>query len=331
MNERNALIEAIRNLQVTDFEALALQVFRYQAAHNPLYNEFLQLLHIQAADIQKVADIPSLPISFFKSHTVKTGAWTAEQCFESSGTTGQIPSKHFVRDANFYYQTARRGFEQFYGAIDDWVFLALLPNYLERGNSSLVAMVDDFIRHSRHEESSFYLYNHEELAKKLTFCVEQRKKTMLIGVSYALLDFAESHPMPLESSVIVETGGMKGRRAELTRAELHEQLSAAFQVQKIHSEYGMTELLSQGWSAGEGLFFPSKSMQVRAAEINDPFAEVALGKTGLLKLIDLANIDSCAFIATEDIGRVYADGSFEVLGRLDSSEMRGCNLMLGAV
>ncbi|WP_282783504.1 acyl transferase [Phaeodactylibacter xiamenensis] len=326
--EHAALKECISHVTASDFEPLALQVFKAQAACNPLYQRYLELLGQTPGQVQRLSDIPFLPISLFKNHTIQTGEWQSEAVFSSSGTTGAISSKHLLRSKAFYQQSARRGFETFYGSLKNYCVLALLPSYLERSGSSLVFMVEDFIRQSGHPDSGFFLYNTDELLQILQKCRNSQQPTLLIGVSFALLDLAEAHPTDLSGITIMETGGMKGRRRELTREELHAQLRQAFQVEQIHSEYGMTELLSQAYSTGNGLFRPAPTMQVRTREITDPFAQPATGRTGALNIIDLANLDTISFIATDDLGRVYEDGSFEVLGRLDASDVRGCNLMV---
>lgn len=327
--DRSALLQAIATVQPDNFEAIALDVFRYQAAHNPLYARYLELLRFDAAAIlHSPLSLPFLPISFFKTHDVKTSDWVGEVTYTSSATTGQTPSRHAVRHTDFYLENARRGFAQHYGDPADWCVLALLPAYLERQGSSLVAMANDFIRRSRHPDSGFFLHDFDLLRSALLRCKQLNTKTLLLGVSFALLDFAEQYPMDLSGIVVMETGGMKGRRREITRIELHQILCGAFHLEAVHSEYGMTELLSQAYATGGTLFSPAPTMQVLAREINDPFCPVAPGRTGLLHIVDLANLDTCSFIATEDLGRVYLDGRFEVLGRLDAAEMRGCNLMV---
>lgn len=325
--ERQLLLPELSKLidQPEVFDALAIQIFRYQARHNPLYKRFLELLRRDPDTISVVEEIPFLPISFFKSHAIKTGDWQETTAFSSSGTTGQITSRHLVRDQDFYVENTVQGFRPFYGDPADWTIFALLPSYLERNGSSLVVMADHFIQRSKYPESGFFLNNMDELAALLQ---NRPNPTLLLGVSFALLDLAEQYPMDLSGVTIMETGGMKGRRKEITRAELHQTLKNAFQVNEIHSEYGMTELFSQAYNKGGNLFTPAHTMKVLSTEINDPFCPTLPGRTGTLNIIDLANLDTCSFIATEDIGRVYADGQFEVLGRLDAAEMRGCNLMI---
>ena len=326
--ERAELLPMLAKLDNAGFAELAMRLFRYQARYNPLYARWLQLLGCDPRQVHSPEAIPCLPISFFKSHAVQTGQWTATTTFTSSGTTSQAPAQHLVRNPEFYLDNARRGFAQWYGDPADWCVLALLPAYLERSGSSLVAMADDFIRRSRHAESGFFLHDHTALRAAIEQCQAKKLPTLLLGVSFALLDFAEAQPMNLQGVTVMETGGMKGRRRELTRTALHTVLGAAFQLEIIHSEYGMTELFSQAYAPGGTFFQPAPTMRVLATEINDPFCTVAPGRTGVLNIIDLANLDSCAFVTTEDIGKVHADGRFEVLGRLDVAEMRGCNLMV---
>lgn len=319
----------LANLDEVNFEATAQAVFAYQAAENPLFSKYLALLGRTPKDSTPSLFSPAfLPISFYKTQQVRTGNWEAECEFTSSGTTGQIPSRHLVRNLDFYLGNARRGFAHFYGDPSEWVILALLPSYLERGGSSLVAMADSFIQISRHPESGFFLDDFKALKVVLEICKAKGCKTLLLGVSFALLDFAEKCPMDLTGITVMETGGMKGRRRELTRLELQQNLKAAFGLETIHSEYGMTELFSQAYALGGSRFRPMPTMRVLATEINDPFCFIPPGRTGVLNIVDLANVDSCSFIQTEDLGRVFPDGSFEVLGRADTAEMRGCNLMV---
>jgi len=325
---RRDLIAHIARVEAASFEATALAVFRYQAVHNPLYAEFIQLLGIHPEKITRLANIPFLPIQLFKIHDIQTGTWSPEAVFSSSGTTGQTRSRHFVRHLAWYQACAKQGFEYFYGPVENYCILALLPSYLERSGSSLVAMADYFIRLSRHEQSGFFLYDHEALLERLTWCRQHNIPTLLIGVSFALLDLAEAHPADLGATIIMETGGMKGRREELTREVLHEKLKTAFSARYIHSEYGMTELMSQAYSKGDGLFQPSPTLRVVIRETSDPFSIERPGRPGAINLVDLANLDTLSFIATDDLGRGYADHSFEVLGRLDYSEVRGCTLMI---
>lgn len=325
---RDHFISRIKAVDSNGFEALALDIFHYQAANNPVFKRFLELLRKDPTNVRAIDQIPHLPIGLFKRYLLKAAEWEAQTVFTSSGTTGQIPSQHAVRDLPFYLANARRCFEEEYGEVENWCILALLPSYLERTGSSLVAMAQAFIQWSKHPESGFFLNDFEKLHRVIMIMQRRRAPILLIGVSFALLDFAEQYPGDYQGLVMMETGGMKGRRKELTREELHDTLKKAFNLTKIHSEYGMTELLSQAYSKGEGLFRPSPTMSVSAADPYDPLSLARPGRTGTLQIIDLANLDTCSFIATEDLGRVYDDGNFEVIGRLDRSELRGCNLML---
>jgi len=318
----------IKNVSEANFEQLALEVFRYQAQYNLLYQQFINLLGISYLDVQKLPQIPFLPISFFKFHIIKTNRWERQALFQSSGTTSQKPSTHSIRSLAWYNQWAIRSFEKQYGSLQDFVILGLLPSYLERGNSSLVYMVQQFINRSGFEASGFYLNNLDALAQQLHTCQRTNQKVLLLGVTYALLDFAEQHPMPLPNTIVMETGGMKGRRKEMVRSEVHQILQEAFQLPNIHSEYGMTELLSQAYSKGDGLFQASETMRVLIRETTDPLAFLPNHRVGGINIIDLANIDSCSFIATDDLGRLHNKQLFEVLGRFDASDLRGCNLLV---
>jgi len=306
----------------------ALKVFRFQAENNPVYRDFIGHLKINYQEVQKLDKIPFLPIQFFKTHKVVLDNVGVQETFTSSGTTGHHVSKHFVHDTDLYIKSFTKGFENFYGNINDWVILALLPSYLEREGSSLVYMVDHLIKESGKEDSGFYLNNREELAETIKKLEGQNKKSLLIGVSYALLDFAEEFPMPLKNIMMMETGGMKGRRKEILREELHQKLCDSFQLDTIHSEYGMTELLSQAYSKGNGIFQTPSWMKILIRETNDPFDILTSGKSGGINIIDLANIYSCSFIATQDLGKIHDNKGFEVLGRFDNSDLRGCNLMV---
>ena len=328
---REKLKNRVEKLAKVNFDTLALDIFRYQARHNLLFRQYLELLGVTPQEINQIEDIPFLPIQFFKNHDIQTGSWKPALNFTSSGTTGQTASRHLLRDPEFYRWNARRGFAHFYGPVKEYCVLALLPSYLDRTGSSLVFMAEDFIRLSRYPQSGFFLYNTEALVEILNHCKKNAIPTLLLGVSFALWELAEQHPMDLNDIIIMETGGMKGRRRELTREELHGILKASFQVESVHSEYGMTELLSQAYSQGDGLFRASPAMRALAREITDPFAIQPAGKTGALNIIDLANLDTISFIATDDLGRVYEDGSFEILGRLDASDARGCNLLVADV
>lgn len=310
------------------FNEVTLKVFKHQFENNPIYRSFCDLLYIHPSDIKNIEEIPFLPIQFFKSKQVLSSSEDVNITFSSSGTTGSVTSKHHVTDLSYYEESYLKGFEHFYGNIDDYIILALLPNYLEREGSSLVYMVDDLIKKSNHPESGFYLNNIEELSKKLNTLDKSGKKVLLIGVSFALLDMVEKYSFQLQNTIIMETGGMKGRRKELIRKELHQLLSDGFGVEKIHSEYGMTELLSQGYSYGNGVFDCPPWMKILTRDTEDPLTVQKQGKTGGINVIDLANYNSCSFIATQDLGKVHTNNTFEIIGRFDNSDIRGCNLMV---
>lgn len=325
----NNLRAAIFN--ISNFQELALQVFRYQYEHNKVYREYVDLMGVNPQRVNRLEAIPFLPIRFFKTHPVVCGDTLPSQWFESSGTTGTVNSRHYVADMALYRQSFLQAFHQFYGDPGGYCVIGLLPSYLERRHSSLVMMVDELIRRSPVEESGFYLYEREKLKDTLLQLEARQQKTLLIGVTFALLDFAEAFPLPLQHTILMETGGMKGRREEMTRDQVHAVLTSAFHVPAVHSEYGMTELLSQGYSDGHGIFKPADTMRIMMREDDDPMEVRAAGETplrGIINVIDLANIDSCAFIATEDAGVLYPDGSFEVTGRVDHSDIRGCSLMV---
>lgn len=310
------------------FDKIALKAFRFQYENNLVYREFCDFLKTDIQKVKSIQQIPFLPIQFFKSHSVVSTTNPIQTTFTSSGTTGMITSKHLVTDVSIYEESYRKGFSQFYGNIEDYAILALLPSYLEREGSSLIHMVDDLIQLSNHPESGFYLHNYDELIAKLIQLDQTGQNVILIGVTYALLDLVEKHSFQLENTIIMETGGMKGKRKEMIREELHQQLCNGFGVNTIHSEYGMTELLSQAYSLGEGIFECPSWMQILVRDTEDALSYVREGKTGGINVIDLANINSCSFIATQDLGKKYANGSFEVLGRFDHSDIRGCNLMV---
>jgi phenylacetate-coenzyme A ligase PaaK-like adenylate-forming protein len=316
------------NHNIYDFEKKALEIFQFQASNNLVYNKFLKLLKINAFEITNVNEIPFLPIQFFKTHSIISSKETIQQTFLSSGTTGIKQSKHFVTDISIYENSFRKGFEYFYGNIEDYTILALLPSYLERDDSSLIYMVNDFIRKSKKPKCGFYLDNLEELYKNLTELDEQGEKVLLIGVSFAFLDLIEKYQFKLKNTIIMETGGMKGRRKELIREELHKILCNGFVVEKIHSEYGMTELLSQAYSKGNGIFQCPPWLKILIRDTEDALTILPEMKSGGINIIDLANINSCSFIATQDLGKTYTNGTFEVLGRFDNSDIRGCNLLL---
>jgi hypothetical protein len=308
------------------FEQLALEAFCFQAAQNPVYAAYLQAIHCIPEQIDCIQKIPFLPISFYKTHAVRTGNFTPALVFESSTTTGSTPSQHLVRNPTLYKASFLNGFEQYWGSPHNTCIIGLLPSYLERKNSSLVYMVKELIEKSCHPNSGFYLNEREVLSKTLTELESKQQRTLLIGVTFALLDFASTHPQPLKHTTLIETGGMKGRAEELTREEVHSLLKKAFQLPAIGSEYGMTELFSQAWSKGDGLFESPPWMKVLVREEEDPLT-VKLSGNGGLNIIDLANIDSCCFIATDDAGRVHSNGHFEMLGRLDGASIRGCSLL----
>ena len=310
-----------------EFESKALSLFQYQYKHVAVYKEFVERLNINPVEVDSLLKIPFLPIRFFKSHQVFTDEKEPSNWFESSGTTTSKNSKHFYTNTEAYFQNSVLSFEEQFGSLDVINILALLPSYLERNNSSLVAMVDYFMKNSPESKHGFYLNNFIELQHDLLQLISQNKKILLIGVSFALLDFAEQFSMPLTNCIVMETGGMKGRRIELTREQLHFELMNAFKIDSIASEYGMTELFSQGWSKSKGVFNPSSYMKVFCRDVNDPLKILDAGESGALNVIDLLNEDSCAFIATDDLGLVQSNGSFEVRGRLDNSDVRGCNLM----
>ncbi len=310
------------------FVELAMATFKHQFNNNRVYRSFCDLFYVHPSDVTKVEDIPFLPIQFFKTKEILSSKDQIQKVFTSSGTTGSVTSKHHITNISWYEESYRKGFEKFYGGIEDFVVLALLPNYLERTGSSLIYMVADFIKKSNHPESGFYLNNYKELADRLKELQRKGKKVLLIGVSFALLDLVEQYQFELDNTIIMETGGMKGRRKELIREELHSILSKGFGVTTIHSEYGMTELLSQGYSKGNGVFECPPWMRVLVRDTEDPLRIITNGQTGGINIIDLANYNSCSFIATQDLGKVDKYGRFEVAGRFDNSDIRGCNLMV---
>ena len=310
------------------FEKIALKVFRYQYENNKVYQEFCDFLKTDPHKVKSLQQIPFLPIQFFKSHEVVSNSNPTQETFTSSGTTGMITSKHLVTDVTLYEESYRKGFSEFYGNIEDYVILALLPSYLEREGSSLIYMIKDLIELSNRPEGGFYLHNHDELISKLIALDRAGQNVILIGVTFALLDLIEKHQFQLQHTIIMETGGMKGRRKEMIREELHEQLCAGFGVSAIHSEYGMTELLSQAYSLGNGVFECPSWIQILVRDTEDALTYIQDGKTGGINVIDLANINSCSFIATQDLGKKNPNNSFEVLGRFDNSDIRGCNLMV---
>jgi len=326
-------VKSIFAAQAGNFNELAIALFNHQYQNNTIYRQFCDSLHVNADAVDSIHKIPFLPISFFKTHEVKAGEFETDTIFESSGTTQTIPSRHFVKDIELYRKSFINCFEKFYGQPQNKCILGLLPSYLERKNSSLVLMVDELIKISSNPLNGFYLYDHEKLHSTILHNELLKLPTLLIGVTYALLDFAEAYPMQLRHTIVMETGGMKGRREEMTRQEVHAVLQKQLDISLVHSEYGMTELLSQAYSKGDGIFHCPGWMKVLLRDEDDPFHFITATdtqdkpKSGLINVIDLANIYSCSFIATDDIGRLHANESFEVLGRADSSDVRGCSLM----
>jgi Acyl-protein synthetase, LuxE len=317
-----------------NFNETALAIFQFQYQNNHLYHRYCQTLKINAATVNTIDAIPFLPIRFFKTHDVTSSLFKPEVTFESSGTTGTVNSRHLIKSTALYKKSFTKSFEMFYGAAAGKCLLGLLPSYIERGQSSLVYMTDDLIKQSNHKLSGFYLYDFEKLHNTLLHTEILKQPAVLIGVTYALLNFAEQYPMQLRNTVVMETGGMKGRRQELTRQQVHKILQQQLGVQLVHSEYGMTELLSQAYSKGDGIFHCPAWMQVLMRDEDDPFCIHTASKlpgnktkTGCINIIDLANLYSCSFIATEDTGRLYPNGTFEVMGRLDQSDVRGCSLL----
>ncbi len=310
-----------------EFNALALDIFKFQFENNIVYRSFCDLLYRHPSDVKNISDIPFLPIQFFKTRKVLSSRTAIEKTFTSSGTTGNVTSKHLVTDLALYKDSYLKGFKHFYGNIKDYVVLALLPSYLERDGSSLIYMVNDLIAKSKQPESGFYLNNLEDLAQTLHQLEARGQKTVLIGVSFALLDLIEQFQFNLKHTIVMETGGMKGRRKEIIRQELHHILRTGFGITQIHSEYGMTELLSQAYSKGNGVFDCPPWMKILTRDTEDALTLQQPNKTGGINVIDLANLNSCSFIATQDLGKVDENGQFEIIGRFDNSDIRGCNLM----
>jgi phenylacetate-coenzyme A ligase PaaK-like adenylate-forming protein len=346
----------VLNVTEREFEALALEVFRFQYENNSVYQAYVKALGIRPGSVRSISKIPFLPIRFFKTHEIKTTSFVAEEIFESSGTTFSVNSKHYLKSTAWYEQVFLKAFEQFYGSPWNYCIIGLLPSYLERKNSSLVYMVNKLIQMTTNLHSGFYLYDHDQLAEMLFELEENKQKTLLIGVTFALLDFAERKSLNLKNTIIMETGGMKGRKEEMIREEVHEKLKKAFGASLIHSEYGMTELLSQAYSNGNGVFKCPPWMKVLIRDDEDPLTvhsqqsavrssesrvdesttdsrppapnyRLSTTINGAINIIDLANIYSCSFIATDDAGRLYSNGSFEILGRMDGSDLRGCSLL----
>jgi phenylacetate-coenzyme A ligase PaaK-like adenylate-forming protein len=312
-----------------EFNQACLSVFQHQIKNIDVFQAFVKGLKVDINQVKHYSQIPFLPIQFFKSHAIIDDKKNTEITFTSSGTTGNITSSHFVKDVSLYQKSYINAFNHFYGDISDWCILALLPNYSEREGSSLIYMVDDLIQKTNHPKSGYFLHNHQDLQQTLLKLQSTKQKTLLIGVTYALLDFAEQFAINFPELTVMETGGMKGKRKEMVREELHQVLCAGFGISKIHSEYGMTELLSQAYSKGDGIFNCPPWMKILIRDTNDPLSLIENGKTGGINVIDLANQHSCSFIATQDLGKIIANNSFEVLGRFDNSDIRGCNLMVG--
>lgn len=323
MDNFKSFQQIVYQMDSSHFESIAIELFKYQVKNNPLYANYVNFLGKNVATIHSIQDIPFLPIEFFKHHIIKSGEWTTEEYFESSGTTGMHVSTHHIRDLEFYLEQSKKIFTKEYGPLEDYRILALLPSYLEREHSSLIAMVQSFIKQAA-SGSGFYLDNYKDLLNNLR---KRDKKIIIWGVTFAILELAERYPSDLNDVIIMETGGMKGRRKEMTREEFYRYLNQRLNVETVHAEYGMTELLSQAYGVN-GKFRLADSMQVLIRDINDPFDYVESGKTGGINIVDLANIHSCAFIETKDLGKVNIDGSFEVLGRFDNSDLRGCNLLV---
>lgn len=306
------------------FDETAEQVFHYQKTHNPIYQKFTELLRRTSYD-----RLPFLPVELFKTQEIKSGDFESDIVFCSSGTTGVVTSRHHVKNRLWYEYVFTETFKKAYGNPADYCFVCLLPSYLEREGSSLIFMAESLIKQSQYDTSGFYLRANQDLLARLKKNEEEKIPTILLGVTFALLDLAEAHQLHLsENTIVMETGGMKGRRKEMTRAELHETLTSKLGVKTIHSEYGMTELMSQAYSLGNGIFTPPPQMKIVITDVNDPFEILPAGRTGTVNIIDLGNIDSCAFLATKDLGKVYTDGSFEIVGRYDHSDVRGCNLLI---
>ncbi len=322
--ERKRIIDLVTGISPDTFDFVLEEVWKYQYQNNPLYRSFTKQINMAGENRNKIC---FLPISAFKQHDIKAGDWAYESIFESSGTTGSIPSRHYVRDTSWYLESCVKGWESVYGNVSEYSFLCLLPGYLERKGSSLVKMMDHFVKLSNFS-SGFYLNNHRELYQQLLENKSKQIPTVLLGVSFGLLDFVEKYTLKMPNLIVVETGGMKGRREEMTKEELHALLKSSFNTTTIHSEYGMTELFSQAYSKADGLFQPTPTLKIVITEITDPLSPEKLGKTGVVNVIDLSNIDSCSFIQTQDLGILYEDGSFRIMGRLDEADIRGCNLMV---
>lgn len=329
MDQMREIRRKLGEIDAENFDSLAMEVFHWQAQMNPVYRSYLRYLGINPQKVDNPEEIPHLPVSAFRLHRVVSGKRPIERSFASSSTTGSIPGRHYVADLSLYRESVLRTFRKYYGEPENYRIFPLLPSYLERKDASLVHMVNMLMEAGKQKEKNFYLHNYEKLAGDLRKQEGGERKILLIGVTFALLRFAEEFPLDLGEAVVMETGGMKGRGRELTREEVHARVKSAFGVASVHSEYGMTEMLSQAYSKGEGLFEPAPTMKVSIRDIQDPFELKAAGETGVIRIIDLANLYSCSFLETGDLGKMHADGRFEVLGRMDHSEVRGCNLMAG--
>lgn len=326
---KEPLTERIFNITgKAEFSRLALDIFRFQARENEIYRTFVEALNVFPGTVTQLDQIPFMPVEFFKNHHVASTAFVPQIVFSSSGTTGMERSSHPVKEVAIYEESFVKGFEHFYGPVKDYTILALLPSYLEREGSSLIYMVDELIKRTETSDSGYYLYEHEQLYRMLLRLKTEKRKVLLIGVTYALLDLIEKYTIDFPDLIVMETGGMKGKRKEIIRDELHELLCKGFGVLKIHSEYGMTELLSQAYSMGDGIFACPPWLSILTRDVNDPLSWAKPGTTGGVNIIDLANIHSCAFIATQDLGKVHTDGTFEIAGRFDNSDIRGCNLLV---
>lgn len=320
-------IQAITRTDIAAFNSLAMEVFYLQYTYNDIYRTYCDLLKVDINAIKRIEDIPFLPISFFKNFVIKTGSWLVEDVFRSSGTTGMDRSQHLVRSVDWYHKICLKGFLEFYGDPSDYKIIGLLPSYTERSDSSLISMVAMLQLRKTNDEPDFFMDDYEALNQAVINASLENVNLIIIGVTFALLDWADKHPQHLNNVILMETGGMKGRKEELVRSEVHRQLKSAFHLNNIHSEYGMTELFSQAYSSGNGYFYPASTMRVYPRQITDPLAAGRFSEQAAINCIDLGNIDTCSFIATDDAGRIYPDGSFEILGRLDQSDIRGCNLM----
>lgn len=321
-----SFVNNLFELSSTSFNEALEQFFQFQYSNNPVYRSFCEALHVEPTEVSTMEAIPFLPVSFFKTHRIKSTEFTPETLFESSGTSQTIQSKHYVKSLALYEEAFTKGFVRQYGLPENYCFLGLLPSYLERSHSSLVYMVQKLMEKSNHPMNGFYLNNFKQLADRLQLLEKEGQQTILIGVTFGLLDFAEQYQLPLKKTIIMETGGMKGRREEMTREQVHQQLKESFSVDSIHSEYGMTELLSQAYSKTDGIFHCPPWMKVLVRDEDDPLHISRTGK-GAINIIDLANVYSISFIATDDVGEVFEDGSFRVLGRMDNSDIRGCSLL----